>query len=364
MEDDQRAVLALAQADPDVAVHGEDVAGLEVFGLESAVTLVGSVLISLLNKNAAVRILLYFTIVDGAPALFFSEILSLAGGGHDIALVAIGHRAALGVHQVIDRPAHIAGAVGAAIVVLIVPAPVVGVSGVIVIPIGVICIMALEEIQPALGQADGHGLVGRISILPVPGAAVDIQRGAYGLHGGGQEVLQGQLAGHAADRGGVVLGNEHPEQLGHMVIRVHHDADGIIYLQLIERDFRNSGSAGLSVDVIKFGVIIDGEGFIVNINLFAGSFDVGQDTGHVALLQLDRGDFRSIQGDVIDITLHQLVLNGVVFVLGDGVDFFLAVDIETVLEGVFVIAVRIGKVLNSQVDNILTICLPGGGICL
>jgi hypothetical protein len=55
-----------------------------------------------------------------------------------------------------------------------------------------------------------------------------------------------------------------------------------------------------------------------------------------------------------------LVLNGVVFVLGDGVDFFLAVDIETVLEGVFVIAVRIGKVLNSQVDNILTICLPGG----
>ena len=336
VEDDQRAIITLAQADPDVAVHGEDVTGLEIGRGE---------------------VLLF----PSSPALLFGKILGHFGGGHDIALVA-----ALGVHNVIGGPGHIGGAVNTSVVVLVPSVMgIVALTGVGFVLIGVISVLALEEVDPTLGQADGAGLIGGGCVLPVPGAAVDVKGGAHGLHGGGQEVLQGQLAGHAADRGGVVFGHEHPEQLGHMVIRVHHDADGIVYLQLIERDFRNSGSAGLSVDVIKFGVIIDGEGFIVNINLFAGRFDLGQNTGHIALFHLGGGDLTVINGDVVDIALLELVLDlKFSTVGGDGELFFLTIHREAVNKVFFVILGDSTVVLNTQVDNILTICLPGGGICL
>ena len=351
------AILAGAKGDPHMAVHGEDVARLELMALIDAAAI--AVLID--PRLAGGFIHQHIAHIHGAPALIGSEDTSLLGSGHHVTLV-VGNGAVLGVHQVVDRPANIAGAVNTSVVVLV-PGlmGVVALTGVGILVV-VVLVLTLEEVDPALRQADGHGLVGGVHILPIPGAAIDVQGSAHRLHSGSQEVLQGQLAGHAADRGGVVLGHEHPEQLGHMVIRVHHDADGIVYLQLIERDFRNSGSAGLSVDVIKFGVIVDGEGLVINIDAVAVGVEVSQNTGHVTLFHLGGGDRVAVNGDVVDIALLELVLDlELAAVSGDGELFFRAVHKEAVNKVFFVLAADGAVALNSQVDNILTGCPQGGG---
>ena len=341
VEDDQRAVLALAQADPDVAVHGEDVAGLEVLRLKGLL------------------------LAPSAPLLSLGEVLGLLGGGHDVALVTVGDRAIGGMHGVVDRPAHEGGAVDAAVVVLVpLLVGVVALAVVIIVLVGVVGVLALEEVDPALGQADGHGLVGGVHILPVPGAAVDVQGGAHGLHGGGQEVLQGQLAGHAADRGGVVLGNKHPEQLGYMVIRVYYDADGLILLELIKLDVLNSGPAGLGGDVIELGILVDRKGLIVHLDppvavIIGPHF--GQDTGHIALFHLGTGDCIAADGDIVDVALLELVLEfELAAVGGNGKGLFMAIHKETVLKRFLLILGDPAIVLHSQVDSIVADGCPGG----
>ena len=344
VEDDQRAVCALAQADPDVAVHGEDIAGLEVLGLEGGF------------------------LFPGAPALSLSKVLGLLGGGHYIA-ITVSHGAVLGVHHIVDRPADKGGAVNTSVVILV-PCVVriVALAGVGAVLIGVVGVLALEEVDPALGQADGHGLVGGVHILPVPGAAVDVQGGAHGLHGGSQEVLQGLLAGYAADRGSVVLGNKHPEQLGYMVIRVYYDADGLILLELIKLDVLNSGPAGLGGDVIELGILVDRKGLIVHLDppvavIIGPHF--GQDTGHIALFHLGGGDLTVLNGDVVDVALLELVLDLELAAVGrNGKGLFSTIHKEAVLKSFLLILGDLAVVLHSQVDNILTGCLRGGGVCL
>ena len=340
VEDDQRAVFTLAQADPDVAVHGEDVAGLEVIRFKGLL------------------------LAPGAPLLNLGKVLGLLGGGHDIASV-VSHSTVLGVHHIVDRPADKGGAVNTSVVILV-PCVVriVALAGVGAVLIGVVGVLALEEVDPALGQADGHGLVGGVHILPVPGAAVDVQGGAHGLHGGGQEVLQGQLAGHAADRGGVVLGNKHPEQLGYMVIRVYYDADGLILLELIKLDVLNSGPAGLGGDVIELGILVDRKGLIVHLDppvavIIGPHF--GQDTGHIALFHLGTGDCIAADGDIVDVALLELVLEfELAAVGGNGKGLFMAIHKETVLKRFLLILGDPAIVLHSQVDSIVADGCPGG----
>ena len=159
-----------------------------------------------------------------------------------------------------------------------------------------------------------------------------------------------------------------------MVIRVHHDADGIAHFQISELDFCDGGSAGLGGDVIELGVIIDGEGLAINIDALAVGIEVSQNTGHVALFHFGGGDRVAVNGDVVDIALLELVLDLKFFaVSGDGELLFLAVHKEAVREAllfcgvdftILAFGLDVSVVLNSQVDNILTICLPGGGICL
>ena len=163
-----------------MAVHGEDVARLELMALIDAAAI--AVLID--PRLAGGFIHQHIAHIHGAPALIGSEDTSLLGSGHHVTLI-VGHGAVLGVHQVVDRPANIAGAVNTSVIILV-PCVVgiVTLSGIgVLIVVGLV--LALEEVDPALRQADGHGLVGGVHILPVPGAAVDVQGGAHGLHGGG-----------------------------------------------------------------------------------------------------------------------------------------------------------------------------------
>ena len=170
MQEDDGAVVADAEDGPHVAAHAEDVAGLE--GLDIA--------------------------RPGAPALVSKGLGHLDGTHHVAVAQVVG--GALSVHHVVDGPANISGAVHTGVVVLV-PAVVriVAVRGVGTVLVGVVGVLLLEEVDPALGQADGHGLVGGVHVLPVPGAAVDVQRGAHRFQGGGQEVananlLSGELA--------------------------------------------------------------------------------------------------------------------------------------------------------------------------
>ena len=48
----------------------------------------------------------------------------------------------------------------------------------------------------------------RVHILPVPAAAVNVQRGADRVHRGLEVVLEGALTGRAADGSGVRLGDK------------------------------------------------------------------------------------------------------------------------------------------------------------
>ena len=320
VEEDHAAVLAGAQAHPHVAAHAEDVAGLEVLHA------VGEKL---------------------APALIGKGACHVAGA-HDVAVMA-----AFGVHEVIDDPADIAGAVGAAEVVFIVAPPVVGMGGIFVIPVGVVGVMGLEEVHPGLGQADGGGLDGGTHVLPIPGAAVDVQRGAYGLHGGGQQVLQGEFAGGAVDRSGVFVCYEGEVDGG---IGIAVDLDGLAHGELSGLGRSDLGSAGLSIDAVN-GCALERNGFSVHGD---GGLVGGSDFALDSFLGgLGLNDGVVLHGDVIDIAFLKLVLDGVGLVLGDGIDFFRAVYVETVRKAILVVAVGVGKILNSQIDSLYSRRLQG-----
>ena len=344
-----------------MAVHGEDVAGLELMALIDAAAI--AILID--PRLAGGFIHQHIAHVHGAPALVGSKDTSLLSGGHDIALI-VSHSAVFGVQQVVNCPAHIAGAVDAGIVILVPEiVGIVALAGVGAVLIVVVGVLALEEVDPALGQADGHGLVGGVHVLPVPGAAVDIQGSTHRLHGGSQEVLQGPLAGDAADRGGIVLCHKGAEQLGHIVVPVHHNADGLIRIQAVKLDFLNLGPASLGGNVVELSILIDVEGALINADLLGSGIHFGQNTGRIALFHLGGGNLTVGNGDVVDIALLELVLDlELAAVSGDGELFFLAVHKEAVNKVFFVLAADGAVALNSQVDNILTICLRGGGICL
>ena len=89
VEDDHAAILTDTQADPHVAVHAEDVAGLEVPG--------GGEFLG-----------------PGTEVVGLGKGLSHLGGTHDVAVVA-----ALGVHDVVGDPGHVGGAVHAGKVILV-----------------------------------------------------------------------------------------------------------------------------------------------------------------------------------------------------------------------------------------------------
>ena len=353
------AIITSAQGDPDMAVHGEDVAGLELMALIDAAAI--AILIDPGLSGGFIH--QHIAHVHGAPALVGSKDTSLLSGGHYIALI-VSHGAVFGVQQVVNCPAHIAGAVNTSVIILV-PCVVgiVTLSGIgILVVVGLV--LALEEVDPALRQADGHGLVGGVHILPIPGAAIDVQGSAHRLHSGSQEVLQGQLAGHAADRGGVVLGNKHPEQLGYMVIRVYYDADGLILLKVIKLDVLNSGPAGLGGDVIELSILVDRKGLIVHLDppvaVIIGPH-AGQDTGHIALFHLGGGNLTVINGDVVDIALLELVLDlELAVVSGNGKGLFMAIHKEAVLKRFLLILGDLAIVLHSQVDSVVASGCPGG----
>ena len=331
VEDDQRAVLALAQADPDVAVHGEDVAGLEVLRLKGLL------------------------LAPSAPLLSLGEVLGLLGGGHDVALVTVGDRAIGGMHGVVDRPAHEGGAVDAAVVVLVpLLVGVVALAVVIIVLVGVVGVLALEEVDPALGQADGHGLVRGVHVLPVPGAAVDVQRGANGGQSSGQEVLQGLLAGGAGHRSLVLLGNKGlVDSLG--LIAIDHNFNGVAYL---DRGSLHRGAAGLGGDLIGLGICGVQSLAVHSDGVLADGSDLAHDyIGMALILQLNIGDLVGGHINVIDIAFHQLVLEAVcgISVHSEGAD--VAVYEELVLEGGLVVPVGIPVTvaLDAQIYGLTVI---------
>ena len=153
-----------------------------------------------------------------------------------------------------------------------------------------------------------------------------------------------------------------------MVIRVYYDADGLILLELIKLDVLNSGPAGLGGDVIELGILVDRKGLIVHLDppvavIIGPHF--GQNTGHIALFHLGGGDLIAINGDVVDIALLELVLDLELAAVGrNGKGLFSTIHKEAVLKSFLLILGDLAVVLHSQVDNILTGCLRGGGVCL
>ena len=127
--------------------------------------------------------------------------------------------------------------------------------------IGIVGILRLEEVDPALGQANGSCLLAGTNVLPVPSTAVDVQAGTHRLQRRGNEVFQGSLTGDAAHRRGVVRRNKGFVQLRNVVILIHKDADGVAGLDRGTcRDGRAACGGG---DLIAGGSAGDKEFFAV-----------------------------------------------------------------------------------------------------
>ena len=332
--EDDGAVGAGADHGPDVAVvHAEDVAGLEVLSGE--------------------------VLGEGAPAVVVGEALGLLVGIHDVTVVLI-VGGALGVHHVVDDPADVAGAVGAAVIVLVEAAGVgiiaVGVVGIagggIDVLISVVAGLLLEEIDPGLGQADGHRLVGGIDILPIPGAAVHVERGAHGVHRGLEVVLEGALTGGAADGSGIVLGHERKER------GVAVDLDGRTCGEIGSGLGGNSRlTGGVVGDLVDVGDVVglaadrhrgSGGGFDLALGLGLGKVRVVQDA--------------VLSGQIVDIALLKLVLDGILAVnIGEGEFLRLTVDGEEVGELIEFHIVAVGGFGAVALDAEVHGVLAGGG---
>ncbi|MPN31294.1 hypothetical protein SDC9_178768 [bioreactor metagenome] len=124
MHDDQAAVFTSAQTYPGMAGRAENIAGLEVFRLNA------------------------FTIEGGGPG---AEALVCKHLGFQLGRGDIARVAALGIGNIVNQPTHIAGAIGACIVVFIVGhVGIVALRRIGIIAISIIFILGLEEIQPGL----------------------------------------------------------------------------------------------------------------------------------------------------------------------------------------------------------------------
>lgn len=324
VEDDHAAVLTDTQADPDVAVHAEDVAGLEVPG--------GGEFLG-----------------PGTEVVGLGKGLSHLGGAHDIAVVA-----ALGVHDVVGDPGHIGGAVHAGKVVLV-PGVVgvVGMGGIAAVLVGVVGVLALEEVNPGLGDADGGGLGGGAHVLPVPASAVDVEGGAGGLQSGGQEVLQGADTGLAVDGSLVVLSHEGEVDGG---VGVAVDLDGLAHGEFSGLGGVYLAAAGLRGDAVD-GSALQGDLLAVHGDgVLVGSGDLALGSG---LGGLHLGDGAVLYGNIVDIALGQLVLQGVVVGVIDPVALDRAVHAEQVGEVALVLGGDSAVVLHAQIDSLYSRRLQG-----
>lgn len=109
------------------------------------------------------------------------------------------------MHHIVERPAHISGTIRSGIIILIPSAErIIAVFLILCLEI-IIDILLLKEIDPALRQTDGHRLICRTGILPVPGPAVDIQRRTHRFQCSRQKVLQRFKTRRSADRSAIRL---------------------------------------------------------------------------------------------------------------------------------------------------------------
>ena len=328
VQEDDGAVVADAEDGPHVAAHAEDVTGLE--GLDIA--------------------------RPGAPALV-SKGFGHLGGAHHVAVV-VGVDGILGVHHVVDDPADVTRAVETGIVVLV-PAVVriVAVRGVGTVLIGVVGILLLEEVDPALGEADGHGLVGGKIVLPIPARAVDVQRSADGFESGLEVVLEGALACLAADGRGVGLGNK--GEVNDAVV----DLGGLAGEVAEIGHFGHGGGAGGVVADLIDGAVLDsgavnGDGGVVDGRDRA--FGVGRGSGGV-------GHDTAFNRQIVDIAFLKLVLDGVLIVTaGDGILHFFAVGVEAMDKVGLAVSFHGAVILHAEIhvslvaDASRTVCLKGG----
>ena len=292
VQEDDGAVVADAEDGPHVAAHAEDVAGLEAVSLDIAGEL--------------------------APALV-SEGLGHLDGAHHVA-VALVVGGALSVHHVVDSPANIGRAVHTGVVVLV-PAVVriVAVRVVAVVLVGVVGVLLLEEVDPALGQANGQRLVGRVHILPVPAAAVNVQRGADRVHRGLEVVLEGAHTGRAADGSGVRLGDK--GEVNGVAVNLR----GLAGKRGEIGHGGNGGGAGSGVadlvDVEIGGARAVLEGHSRGVDLLDRAFGAGRGSGGV-------GHDTVFNRQIVDIAFLKLVLDGILIVAGNGILHFFTVGVE------------------------------------
>ena len=328
MQEDDGAVVADAEDGPHVAAHAEDVAGLE--GLDIA--------------------------RPGAPALVSKGLGHLDGAHHVAVAQVVG--GALSVHHVVDGPANIGGAVHTGVVVLV-PAVVriVAVRGVGTVLVGVVGILLLEEVDPALGQTNGQRLGGRVHILPVPAAAVNVQRGADRVHRSLEVVLEGALTGRAADGRGIVLCHERKER------GVAVDLDG-----------RTGGEvgSGLSGNSRLTGGVVGDLVDVGDVVGLAADCHGGSGGGLDLALGLGRGEFRvshntALSGQIVDIAFLKLVLDGVLIVTaGDGILHFFTVGVEAMDKVGLAVSFHGAVILHAEIHVSLvagasrTVCLKGG----
>ena len=119
------------------------------------------------------------------------------GGGRDIA-VTVGDRRTSSVCRVLYSVQRDSPRIQTGIAVLVPAAGrVVAVRGIAVTAVGIAGVLTVEEVNPALRQANVHGGIAGAGILPVPAAAVDVQRGADGHQGGSEQVLHRAPTGNA-----------------------------------------------------------------------------------------------------------------------------------------------------------------------
>ena len=225
---------------------------------------------------------------------------------------------------------------------------------VVVVYVGVVGVLLLEEVDPALGQADGQRLVGGVYILPVPAAAVDIERRADGVHRGLEVVLEGALTGRAVDGRGVRLGDE--GEVNGVAVNLRGLADGI-------RGNGDSGGAGFGVvDLVHGGIGIllaaDGDGAGGN----SGDLALGRNCGGFGI-----GHNRTLHGQIVDIAFLKLVLDGILIVTaGNGILHFFAVGVEAMDKVGLAVSFHGAVILHAEIHVSLVagtgraVCLKGG----
>ena len=310
-----------------MAVHAEDVAGMEI-----RISMVGG-----RSEAGGQR----------TPASCGAALGHLLGAFH------IARAAGDGVHGVVQHPCHITGAVHACVVILVpLSVGIVGMGGVLVsvlavlIPVGETGILRLEEVDPALRDADGGSLIAGAHVLPVPSTAVDVQAGTHRLQRRGKEVLQRLRSGRTVYRRGIRLGHKGLVNTGRNTVVLEY-ANGIPRLQ---RVLLHGYKARRGADGIDCRVAVGGHGLIFHLN--GVSRDCRDGSGRIAVEQRRCRDHATGHGQVIEIAFLQDILNLVI--IGDGHLIFHghAVIPEAMSKCVHGIPVKRSVVLNAEIDRL------------